>query len=76
MTETSSLTSYLPHEEAVEHADSVGFAMPVVDLALHEPDPETGVGELLVRGENVVQGYWQQARGDRRDVRRRLAAHR
>ncbi len=58
LTETSSLTSYLPHEEAMEHADSVGFAMPVVDLALHEPDSETGVGELLVRGENVVQGYW------------------
>jgi acyl-CoA synthetase (AMP-forming)/AMP-acid ligase II len=60
LTETSSLTSFLPHEEAVEHADSVGFAMPVVDLALHDPDPETGVGELLVRGENVVQGYWNK----------------
>jgi acyl-CoA synthetase (AMP-forming)/AMP-acid ligase II len=59
LTETSSITSYLPHEEAVEHADSVGFAMPVVDLALHEPDSETGVGELLVRAQNVVQGYWQ-----------------
>src|SRR5436190_22636129 len=35
--------------------------MPVVDLALHEPDAETGVGELLVRGENVVQGYWNKA---------------
>ncbi len=34
LTETSSLTSFLPHEEAAEHADSVGFAMPVVDLAL------------------------------------------
>ncbi len=61
LTETSSLTSYLPHEEALEHADSVGFAMPVVDLALHEPDSETGVGELLVRGENVVQGYWRKS---------------
>jgi len=60
LTETSSLTSFLPHEEAAEHADSVGFAMPVVDLALHEPDAETGVGELLVRGPNVVQGYWQK----------------
>jgi long-chain acyl-CoA synthetase len=60
LTETSSLTSYLPHEESVEHADSVGFAMPIVDLALHEPDPEAGVGELLVRGENVVQGYWHK----------------
>ena len=60
LTETSSLTSFLPHDEAAEHADSVGFAMPVVDLALHDADPETGVGELLVRGENVVSGYWNK----------------
>jgi acyl-CoA synthetase (AMP-forming)/AMP-acid ligase II len=60
LTETSSLTSFLPHEEAEDHADSVGFAMPVVDLSLDEPDPETGVGELLVRGPNVVQGYWNK----------------
>jgi acyl-CoA synthetase (AMP-forming)/AMP-acid ligase II len=58
LTETSSLTSFLPHEEAAEHADSVGFAMPVDDLAIDQPDAETGVGELLVRGPNVVQGYW------------------
>jgi long-chain acyl-CoA synthetase len=58
LTETSSLTSFLPHEEAAEHADSVGFAMPGVDLAIEQPDAETGVGELLVRGPNVVQGYW------------------
>ena len=40
LTETSSLTSFLPHEEAAEHADSVGFAMPVVDLALDERRPD------------------------------------
>ena len=34
--------------------------MPVVDLAIDEPDAETGVGELLVRGPNVVQGYWNK----------------
>ena len=60
LTETSSLTSFLPHEEALEHADSVGFAMPVCDLAIDQPDPRTGVGELLVRGENVVMGYWNK----------------
>jgi long-chain acyl-CoA synthetase len=60
LTETSSLTSFLPHEEAAEHAASVGFAMPVVDLAIDQPDPQTGVGELLVRGPNVVQGYWNK----------------
>jgi long-chain acyl-CoA synthetase len=60
LTETSSLTSFLPDEEAEQHADSVGFAMPVVDLAVDEPDGETGVGELLVRGPNVVEGYWNK----------------
>ncbi len=60
LTETSSLTSFLPHEEAAAHADSVGFAMPVVDLAVDDPDPDTGVGELLVRGPNVVDGYWNK----------------
>jgi acyl-CoA synthetase (AMP-forming)/AMP-acid ligase II len=60
LTETSSLTSFLPHEEAEQHADSVGFAMPVVDIAVDQADPDTGVGELLVRGPNVVQGYWRK----------------
>jgi long-chain acyl-CoA synthetase len=64
LTETSSLTSFLPHEEAAEHADSVGFALPVVDLSIDEGgrdfDPGTGVGELLVRGPNVVRGYWNK----------------
>ncbi len=60
LTETSSITSFLPHEESSEHADSVGFAMPVVDLAIDDPDPQTMVGELLVRGPNVVERYWHK----------------
>ncbi len=56
LTETSSIATFLPHEWAAEHADSVGFAAPVVDLALDEVTG--GVGELLVRGPNVVSGYW------------------
>jgi long-chain acyl-CoA synthetase len=62
LTETSSVTSYLPHEFA-EHADSVGFPAPVCDVRVASPfdgSPVDGVGELLVRGPNVVAGYWHK----------------
>jgi acyl-CoA synthetase (AMP-forming)/AMP-acid ligase II len=54
LTETSSVSTYLPHEYAAAHADSVGFPAPVVDVRVDSPDPVSGVGELLIRGPNVV----------------------
>jgi long-chain acyl-CoA synthetase len=59
LTETSSVSTFLPHEYADTHADSVGFAVPTVDLSVSEPD-SSGVGELLIRGANVVAGYWNK----------------
>ncbi len=59
LTETSSVATFLPHEFAHVRPDSVGFAAPVVDLDLFETD-SGGVGELLVRGPNVVKGYWNK----------------
>ncbi|HEY4626613.1 MAG TPA: AMP-binding protein, partial [Blastococcus sp.] len=58
LSETSALATFLPHEYAACFADAVGFATPVDDLRLAFPDPVTGVGELLIRGPNVVAGYW------------------
>ena len=60
LTETCSVATFLPHEYAHSRPESVGFAAPVVDLDLFEPDPATGAGELLVRGPNVVKGYWNK----------------
>ncbi|WP_051941181.1 class I adenylate-forming enzyme family protein [Phaeacidiphilus oryzae] len=58
LTETSSVATFLPHEFA-DHADSVGFAAPVCELRVVDAGPD-GVGELLVRGPNVVAGYWNK----------------
>ena len=60
LTETSSISTFLPHEYADEHADSVGFAAPTIDLRVADPHPASGVGELLIRGGNVVRGYWNK----------------
>jgi len=60
LTETSSVSTFLPHEYSKSRPETVGFAAPVVDLELFEPGKESGVGELLIRGQNVVKGYWNK----------------
>ncbi len=37
---------------------SVGFAMPNVDVDIFEPN-EQGIGEVIARGPNVMQGYYE-----------------
>jgi long-chain acyl-CoA synthetase len=62
LTECTSIATLLPHEWAADHADSVGFAAPHVDLAIDvtgfgaEPD----LGEVLIRGQSVCAGYWNK----------------
>jgi acyl-CoA synthetase (AMP-forming)/AMP-acid ligase II len=60
LTETSSVSTFLPHEYCQERPETVGFAAPVVELALDDVDASSDVGELLIRGQNVVQGYWNK----------------
>lgn len=60
LTESTSISTFLPHEWAAEHADSVGFAAPHTEVALGDADPETGIGEILIRGQGVCAGYWQK----------------
>jgi long-chain acyl-CoA synthetase len=59
LTETSSVATFLPDAYTDARPETVGFAAPVVELDVFEPDPD-GVGELLVRAPNVVAGYWNK----------------
>jgi acyl-CoA synthetase (AMP-forming)/AMP-acid ligase II len=60
MTETASLMTALPDEEAIDHADSVGYAVPSVDLGVIPYGDDPAEGELVTRGANVTAGYWNR----------------
>ena len=72
LTETSSLTTILPACDAVRKAGSVG--LPVTGINLRVID-EKGVdlhsdkvGELLIKGPNVVSRYWNKPEETARDI--------
>jgi long-chain acyl-CoA synthetase len=57
LTETSSVSTFLPDQYTDSRPETVGFTVPVVEVDLRDTD-SAGVGELLIRGQNVVAGYW------------------
>lgn len=60
MTETASLMTVLPDSDAVAHADSVGYAVPSGDIGIAPLGDDPATGELVVRGANVMGGYWNR----------------
>lgn len=53
--------SFLSPDEIDTRPDSVGKAMPNVEVYLRDEQGrriESGIGELMIRGANVMQGYW------------------
>ena len=55
--------SYLPPEELDRRPSSVGKAMPNCEVFVVDEDgnemPPGETGELIIRGSNVMQGYWK-----------------
>jgi long-chain acyl-CoA synthetase len=39
---------------------STGRPVKSVEMKIHEPDPASGEGEIWVRGENIMQGYYKE----------------
>ncbi len=64
-TETSSVSTSNSAEDYLARPDSVGIGVPCVDLKVVDADgrelPVGEVGELWIRGPNIVRGYWNNA---------------
>jgi long-subunit acyl-CoA synthetase (AMP-forming) len=38
--------------------DAAGYPPPGFELKIHDPDPETGIGEICAKGGNIMLGYY------------------
>jgi len=56
LTETSPLVAYSAVYKTVPGV--IGGTIPGVEIKIGDKDPQTGIGELLVKGPNVMQGYY------------------
>ncbi|HEY3684873.1 MAG TPA: class I adenylate-forming enzyme family protein [Streptosporangiaceae bacterium] len=64
LTETSSVSTYNSGVDYVQRPESVGRPVAVVDVKVVGADgadlPEGEVGELWIKGPNIVAGYWNR----------------
>lgn len=63
MTECAPLISYTPWSEYKLH--SVGRTLPLMEARILSDDPQNEVGEILVRGENLMSGYYKNEEATR-----------
>ncbi len=57
LTEASPLVSAGPYGDPSIALGSAGKPVQDVELRISNPNPETGLGEILIKGPNVMQGY-------------------
>jgi long-chain acyl-CoA synthetase len=60
-TESSPLIAGGPFRDATIAIGSSGKPLPGVEVKIENGDPETGIGEIYVRGANVMVGYFDDA---------------
>ena len=63
MTECGPLISYASWREA--RFNSAGRCVTQLEMRIDSPDPENVVGEIMVRGENVMKGYYKNEKATR-----------
>ncbi len=59
LTETSPLVTGTPPEFV--RMRSAGKVLPGMQIKINDPDPKTGEGEVLIKGPNVMKGYYKDS---------------
>ena len=57
MTETAPIMTINPFGQV--KVGSCGKPIPGIEMSIHEPDAQTGIGEIIVRGAIVMPGYYK-----------------
>ncbi|MBK5200977.1 MAG: AMP-binding protein [Spirochaetaceae bacterium] len=59
LTETSPLIAGCSCKYSDHVKGTIGKALPGVNLKIDNPDPKTGIGEILIKGPCVMKGYYK-----------------
>ncbi len=65
LTESAPLLAAGPQGDPAIPIGSTGKPIPGVEIRIDAPDPETGIGEILARGPNIMTGYWNDEEATR-----------
>ncbi len=74
LTEAGPNTFWLPHDQVQRKPGAVGYPLFHVDVTVVDPETERPcgageVGELLIRGDHVCAGYWNDPAATREAIR-------
>jgi long-chain acyl-CoA synthetase len=65
LTESAPLLAGGPWADPTIAVGSTGKPIPGVEIKILDPDPRTGIGEILARGPNIMKGYYNNPQATR-----------
>ena len=68
LSEAAPLISGGPYGDRSILSGSAGKPMLGVEVRITDPNPATGVGEILARGPNIMQGYWNNTEATQKTI--------